>query len=274
MLYGVPPPTPKETISLMKEIFVTKEKLLEPKYIDILDRIVTLYKKYEREEVKTISGKEIDSLVEQSGEYIKRLKELMSQIELKIAERETNQLYSSVFELIQNIFGKGSEQALVNKFKMQLIDKNKIAPRNLVLLKKIIDLKKKYVKKKITKQDMGDMHRAAHEFTTALLDYVKRQEIIDLGKRKIELVYKVKEEGKETGKTAELFFFKDAIFIIPDITSDMIKKWDEKQGKLQDGDKEEFENNMRKKEKLEEKKVTPKLLSELKKLLGEFELAF
>lgn len=274
MLYGVPPPTPKETIPLMKEIFVKKEKLLEPKYVEILDRIITLYKKYEHEEVKTISGKEIDSLVEQSEAYIKRLKELMSQIELKMAEQETDQLYDSVFEIIQNMLGKGNEQTLVSKFKAEFIDKNKIAPRNIALLKRIIDIKKKCAKKKITKQDVGDMHRAVHEITTALLEHVKRQEFIDLGKRKIELIYRVKEKGKEIEKRAELLFFKEVVFVIPDITSDTIKKWNEKQGKLQDSSKEELESQIRKKEKLEENKLTPKLLAELKKLLGEFELAF
>ena len=44
MLYGIAPPTPKETISLMEEIFVKKEKLLEKKYVDILTKVRTYYK--------------------------------------------------------------------------------------------------------------------------------------------------------------------------------------------------------------------------------------
>jgi len=40
MLYGIPPPTPKEAVKLMEEIYVKKEKLLEKKYIDILENIL------------------------------------------------------------------------------------------------------------------------------------------------------------------------------------------------------------------------------------------
>src|SRR3990167_7917988 len=47
MLYGIPPPTPKETVTLMEDIFVKKEKLLEKKYVDILERIRKYYKDFE-----------------------------------------------------------------------------------------------------------------------------------------------------------------------------------------------------------------------------------
>ena len=45
MLYGLAPPTPRETYALMKEIFVKKEKLLELKYVATLEKIVEIYKK-------------------------------------------------------------------------------------------------------------------------------------------------------------------------------------------------------------------------------------
>ena len=39
MLYGLPPPTPKQIVSEMKRIFVDKEKMLEKRYINILEKI-------------------------------------------------------------------------------------------------------------------------------------------------------------------------------------------------------------------------------------------
>lgn len=269
MLYGVPPPTPKEIQQgIFRKIFVEKEKLLEPKYADILERIVNIYKKYEHEEIKTISGKEIDELVEKSAEYIKRLKELMSQIEKKIAEKDILHLYGSIFELIQNIFGKASEAVLIGKFKAQLIDKNKIAPRNMVLLKKLAESKKKCEKGKTTKQDVADAHRISHELTSALLEYVKRQEMIELGSKKIELVYLAKKESKR----AEILFFKNIIFIIPDTASDVVMKWDEQSKKIKNSDREELETFIKKKDKSEQKNLGPELLAELRKLFGEFEI--
>ena len=36
MLYGISPPTPKETVKLLEEVFVKKEKILEQRYVNIL----------------------------------------------------------------------------------------------------------------------------------------------------------------------------------------------------------------------------------------------
>jgi len=271
MLYGVAPPVPKETVKLIREIFVKKEKLLESKYADILDNIVTLYKKYEHEEVKTISGKEIDTLLKQSSEYIKRLKELMNQIEKKANEQEILEIYDTVFDLLKGILGKGSEITIIKKFEKDLIKKSKLSPRNLVRLKKIIDVKKKYKKEKITKQDISDVRKAAHELTSELIEYSQRRELLEIDKYKITLIYKTKEVGKEVKKKGEILVFKDVIFIIPDITTDIIKKF--KDGKIKDSSKEELKKVLAKKEKIE-KRVTSDLILNLKKLFGEFELIF
>ncbi len=271
MLYGVPPPVPKETVKLMRDIFVKKEKILEPKYIDILDKIVTLYKKYEHEEVKTITGKEVDMLLKQSSEYIKRLKELMDQIEKKTSEKEIIEIYDSIFNLLKGILGKAGETVMLKKFEDELVKKTKLSPRNLILLNKIVDAKKKYKKGKITKQDISEARKASHELTSALLEYTQRREILEIEKHKIDLIYKTKEAGKEIVKKGEVLLFKDSAFIIPDITLDIIKKFSEE--KIRDSNKEELRKNLAKKGKIE-KKITPKLLEALRKLFGEFELIF
>ena len=82
MMYGIPPPTPAETINLLQEIFVDKEKLLEPKYIDTMKKIRTYYKDIEHGKITEVSGKEIDELLKGSDEYLKRIKKLFGEIEL------------------------------------------------------------------------------------------------------------------------------------------------------------------------------------------------
>ncbi|MEM4152920.1 MAG: nucleotidyltransferase domain-containing protein [Candidatus Pacearchaeota archaeon] len=270
MLYGIAPPTPKETVTLMKEIFVNKEKLLEQKYIDILDKIVSIYKKYEHEEIKTITGKEIDELLEQSSEYIKRLKELMNQIEQKTAEKEIDEIYNSIMNLLKQILGKGTEMTLLEKLDKDLVQKAQISSRSLTLLKEIIEMKRKYKKGKITKHDIASMKKTSHELLSELLEYSQRKELLELEKRKIEVLYKVKEEGKEQKKKAELFIFKDEVFIVPDITKDEIKKFSK--GKLIESNKDELRKAF--KSKVAEKIITSEILEALKKLFGEFELVF
>ena len=266
MLYGLAPPTPKETVKLMKEVLVDKEKLLEKKYADILENIVTIYKKYEHEEIKSITGKEIDVLLQQSSDYIKRLKELMQQIEEKTAEVDIKQIYDSVLDLIKKVLGPGQESALLLKFEKEIVDKARLSSRNLTLLKGIIDIKRKYKKGKTTKHDVAQMRKMAHELTSAVLEYSQRKELFELEKKTVKIIYKIKEQRRE----AELFIFKDAIFMIPDIGQDEIKKLIN--GKLIDATREELKKHVEKAEP--GKKISQELLELLKKLFGDFELIF
>ncbi|HDI02974.1 MAG TPA: hypothetical protein ENF67_00300 [Candidatus Pacearchaeota archaeon] len=264
MLYGIPPTTPKETVSLVKEIFVKKEKLLEPKYAEILEHIVDLYKKYEHEKVKAISGKEIDKLLEKSSEYLKRLKELMKQIEKKAAEREITKAYESVFKLLADMFGKASEQVMIKKFE-EFVKKEGIASRNLEFLKKIVEAKKKLKKGKVTKHDIVEAHRAAYELTNTLLDYKRRKELIELEKKKIRIIYE--KNGKK--QIAELIVFEDEIFLVPDIRTEEVKKF--KNGKFFKSSVEELREKI-KKSKKGEKRLSSELLTALKEELGCFDL--
>ncbi|MCS7134653.1 MAG: nucleotidyltransferase domain-containing protein, partial [Candidatus Pacearchaeota archaeon] len=166
MLYGLAPPTPKETVELMREIFVKKENLLEEKYVKILEKIVNMYKKYEHTFKLSITGKEIDELLEEISQYMERLKSLMKQIEEKIAEKEINQQYDQIFELISSIIGHVSRTNLLEKFKKELIEKNKIPKRNLFLLKEILEIIEKHKKGKVTKHDLANIRRAAHELSS------------------------------------------------------------------------------------------------------------
>ncbi len=267
MLYGAAPPTPKETVKLMKEIFVDKEKILEKKYVDILEKIVGIYKKYEHEEIKTISGKEIDELLEESKQYMARLKELMEQIEKRASEKLVVQIYDTTFILLATILGKGTEQILLQKFKKELINKGQISPKTETILEEIIEARKKYKQGKLSKQDLESVRRNAYEITSALSEYAQRKELFELEKRKIKLVY---QEGKEA-KKAELFIFKDEAFIIPDISQDEIKKIDAK-GKVTEADKSELAEALKIHDHKSEMKITHAMFDAIKKILGDFEI--
>lgn len=172
---------------------------------------------------------------------------------------------------MESILGKASEQVLTNRLEDELVKKAKIASRNLDFLKKIIEVKKKYTKGKITKHDIAEAHRAAYELTNALLEHIRRQELLEIEKRRIVLAYKAKEEGKEVKKRGEIILFKDTAFVIPDINTDIVKKWSD--NKFHDSSREDLKNWLAKKETAE-KTITPALWAELKKLFGEFELLF
>ena len=74
MLYGMAPPTPKETVKLLEKIFVKKEKILEQKYVNTLDRIIKFFKDMEHGEIKDITGSEVDKLLKDVENMVKKAK--------------------------------------------------------------------------------------------------------------------------------------------------------------------------------------------------------
>jgi len=70
MLYGIAPPTPKETVKLLDEIFVKKEKMLEKKYVNNLEKIRKFFKDMEHGKVKEITGKQVDEILKDTEDYL------------------------------------------------------------------------------------------------------------------------------------------------------------------------------------------------------------
>ncbi|MEK6852864.1 MAG: nucleotidyltransferase domain-containing protein, partial [Nanoarchaeota archaeon] len=207
MLYGLPPPTPLETIEVMEKTFVEKEKLLEKKYVNILEKIVKLYKEFEHGKLKEVSGKEIDGLLEDANDYIKRLKKLVQEIEKRASEKTIVQLYDESFELLKNIFGKLSEEQIIGKFKEDVIDKGHLPERALVILREIKKAKSDFKKGKLTKHEIDRIRKDTREFISYLVDYAQRKDAMQIEKLKFRV-----RVGDEEG---ELYLLDDEAFIIP-----------------------------------------------------------
>ena len=114
MLSGSPPPTHKETPSLMEKIFVTKEKLLKKSEVAVLSKLVKLFRDYEHDPKMNIKGAEIDKLIKDSDVYIKRLQGLRKQIEKRAHERTIEQVYSEIFNLLEAVIKKKGQANLVS----------------------------------------------------------------------------------------------------------------------------------------------------------------
>jgi predicted nucleotidyltransferase/uncharacterized protein (UPF0332 family) len=257
MLYGLAPPTPKETVELMRDVFVKKEKLLEEKYVKILEKIVGIYKSYEHEKVKTISGKEIDELLEESAAYIKRLKELQEQIEVHARRDTVTRIYDEVFSLIEKLFGKAAEQKLIEKFNAELIKKGKLPEKALGTLKALAKAKKQ---KKISKHETEALRKDASILISSLVEYAQRKDLLAFNKIKI----KYKKQGKIA--EAEAFMADSGIFVI---MPDAIKKISNEG--IFESSKKELEEALTKGKK---PSINTALLQQLHKLFPEFEIEF
>ncbi len=194
MLYGVPPPAPKETCEVLRELFVKKERLLEEEYVKILENVIQTRKDIEHGVKKESTGKEIDKLVEDSERYMKRLKKLFAQIE-KIKEEEMILgLYETLTTVIRDVLKsegeeKILEEELISTFEDKLIATGKVPARFLRLLNDFIAAKKAYDAGKMTKTDVDKARKDAAELVKFLVEYLQRKRGRELEQAKVRVKY-------------------------------------------------------------------------------------
>lgn len=261
MLYGMPPPTPKKTSSDMEKVFVTKEKMLEKKYVNILDKIIKYFKDYEHEKVKEIKGAEIDKLLKDMDDYLKRLKELRKQIEKRTQEKTIEQIYQDIIGLLQAIIGKKSQAALVNDF-AELVRQGKFTNQHQKILKDTINARTEFKKGKLNAHKVDDARKNATILINTLVDYSQRSDLISLEKGRMRIKYK--KSGKDA--VAEILHCEGASFLFEGGT---VKKLT---SKVEDSNMEEVSNTMEQQKSKRNIEINPRVFELLKKELGDFEL--
>ena len=214
MLYGVAPPAPRETAELMREIFVKKEKLMEDKFIKILENIIQVRKDIEHGVKKGLTGKEVDELSADADKYLKRLKRLFSQIEKGREEEDMIRIYDNIVTIIRDVLRmegieKVSDVEIVNIFEDELIAQGKIPAKFLRSLNEIIKAKKDYDEKKLTKQEVEKVKTEAGAFIKFLVEYMQRKRGRELERAKIRV--------KHGNRFGEVLLLGDVAFIIHDI---------------------------------------------------------
>lgn len=217
MMFGIPPPTPKETPEVLMDVFVKKEKLLEKEYVDILQTIMKVRKDLERGTKKELTGAEIDKLLQDSEKYLKRLNKLFKQIE-KVKEEETViHNYESVVTIIRDILrlegiSRVKDSEMVNIFELEIIHKGLIPEKYLRILKQVEKAKKDYDAKKLLKHDVSNINKNSRELVKFLVEYIQRKRGREIEKTRIRVKH-----GKKFG---EVILLGKKAFIIYDIDSE------------------------------------------------------
>ena len=249
MLYGIPPPTPRETPEVMEEIFVKREKMLEKEFIDILKKNVDLRKKIEHGEKKELSGTELDEYVTSAEKYLKRIRELFIEIETKHDEQSILRLYDEVITIIRDVLKlEGIEKAhdadVINLFEKELISTGKVPARYLRDLQEIVDAKKKHDQKKITKADIEKARKGSTGLFQFLVEYMQRKRGKELERAKIRI--------KHGEKFGEVILLDKIAFVIHDVDAKELRiekadiESDGSLGILEDSSLEEYEKELAK----------------------------
>jgi len=261
MLYGVPPTTVQETVREFKKIFVDKEKLIEKKYADILEEImIKYYKGYEHEKIKEVSGKEVDRLLKDSEDYLKRLKELRQEIEKRMVKKTFSEIYTNVFKIMKVLFGNHPEPQLIKNYEKEIVNKGKGNPKFAHTLNELVSVKKKYKTKKApSKYVFENLRKECVYLMDSLIEYGQRKDMGLIERAKVVLTF--------NGKHAELYLVNPAFLIqeneIHKIQGDEMMK----------SDMNEF-NTVLRGYKGKKSKIDNKVLEVLRKELGDFDINF
>lgn len=264
MLYGLPPTNVYETVSEMKRIFVEKEKLLDKKHWAILEEIaIKYYKGYEHGKVKSVTGKEVDKLLKDSEEYLKRLKQLREELEKRMTEKQFGEIYDNVFELLTNMFGKKAESSLVKEFEKEVVKAGKGNPKYIRTLNSLINMKKEFSgKKAVSKYDFENLRKDSVYLIDEMTEYAQRKELGLLQKSKVVVTFD--KRGKD--HHADLFLCKPAFLV----EGDDVKKIEG--GKVMDSDVNEL-NNILANYKGGRVVLDDETMKALKKEIGEFSVS-
>jgi len=214
MLYGIPPPTPRETPELMRDVFVKKNKLLEEKYVKILEETINIRKSIEHGTKKELTGNELDTLLKNAEDYLKRIKTLFSEIEKIKEEEDIVKIYDTVVTIIRDILRlegveKVSDTEIVKIFEDEMISKGKIPANFLRILNELIKAKKDYDAGKLTKTEVENVKKNSRAFIKFMVEYIQRKRGRELEKTKIRV--------KHGDKYGEVILLGKEAFIIHDI---------------------------------------------------------
>ncbi|MFC1698189.1 nucleotidyltransferase domain-containing protein [Nanoarchaeota archaeon] len=214
MLYGLPPPAPKETCDVLREIFVQKEKMLDEKYVKMLEKNYRVRKDIEHGKVKELSGKEVDELLSNAKEYLEVIKDLFKKIQEKKDKEDMVHLYDTTVSIVRDILRyegveKVNDADILAKFEEEMVISGKIPNKFLRELENIIKGKADYDKGKLTRNEVLDLKKNSQEFLKFMVEYLQRKRGKDLERARIRI--------KHGDNYGEVLLLDDHAFVIYDI---------------------------------------------------------
>ncbi|MCB9359516.1 nucleotidyltransferase domain-containing protein [Candidatus Woesearchaeota archaeon] len=214
MMYGIAPPAPRETANLMKEIFVKKEKLFDTKTVDILDHVIKVRKELEHGTMKELKGAEIDKMLDDASDYLKKIKTLFDDIEKRKEEEDVVHIYETIVTLVRDALTLEGVKSVKNEellkhFEERLISQGKMPEKYKRMLEDIIKAKKDYDDKNLTKTDVEKTKKDSREVIKFVIEYIQRKKGRELERAKIRV--------KHGEKYGEVLMLDKVAFVIHDL---------------------------------------------------------
>ncbi len=213
MMYGIAPPTPKETPQVLRDSFV-KNKLLEEKYAKIMEKMIKTRKELEHGTKKTVTGTEVQSHMEDAESYLKRLNKLFEEIGAKKEKDDVLHVYESTVTVVRDIlklegFERVADKDIITHFEKEVVHKGLIPEKYLRILKDIVKAKKDYDADKLTNAEVQRVSKDSRELMKYLVEHMQRVRGQELERARIRV--------KHGNKHGEIILFDDIAFIVHDI---------------------------------------------------------
>ncbi|MBI4453390.1 nucleotidyltransferase domain-containing protein [Candidatus Woesearchaeota archaeon] len=271
MLYGIPPPAPRETAQLLREVFVKKEKLLEEEYVKILEANINVRKELEHGTKENLSGKELDKLLSDADKFLKRVKKLFTQIELMKEKESIVHIYETVVTVVRDILRvegieKVKDAEILSIFESEMIHKGLIPQQYHRMLDEIIKAKKDYDIGKLGKTEVEQARKTSGDLIKFLVEYMQRKRGRELERTKVRV--------KHGNRYGEVLLLDNTAFIIHDIDhkekeiSKAIIKPDGSLGTIESSNLEELEKHLAKIEILPKVFIKEPIFENLKNIFG------
>ena len=266
MLHGIAPPTPKETVKLLEEIFVKKEKILEQKYVNTLERIIKFFKDMEHGKIKDITGSEVDKLLKDVEDYLQRIKKLFKQIEKKREKESFKKISDAVNRVTKDVLTDAKIKSTNFTLAMKKFCQQEGLPESLSEDYNTFEKAKKDFKKhKITKSELEKLKRQLRTYVRVLSQHMQRKKFLGIEQAKIRF--------RAGSKRGDIILLDDSIFIVEDSkTKKLVRKSKLKKDgsieKLEKTNINDLENTLVTKELLKENNLKLTTIESLKRLYG------
>jgi uncharacterized protein (UPF0332 family)/predicted nucleotidyltransferase len=214
MLYGLAPPTPKETPELLRKVFVKKEKILEEKFVKILENNLKLRKELEHGTKKTVTGAEIDRCITDAQAFLVRIKKLFDDIQDRQMQQGIVHLYDHVMTLARDVLKLEGVLTVPDKDVVDLFNKIVVekghAPQKLIrMIEAVQKAKEDHDKGTLHKAEIEKIRTQTQELIRSLVEYVQRKRGIELERMKIKV--------KFGNKFGEVILMDKIAFVVHDI---------------------------------------------------------
>ena len=264
MMYGLTPPTPKETAELMREIFVKKEKMLEEKYVGILERVLKVRKDLEHGDKTDITGKEIDALLSESENYLKRIEKLFEEIQQRRSRESIVELLESVNNSLKELceLSEIKEKDFAKAIK-ELTGKKILPAASIREYSDLLKAKKDYESGKLTKAELEKSKTSGNILFRIVIDAAQRKRLQKLDNFRLRINFK---DGN-----ADVFLIENRAFIVKAADNKVLEAAIEKDGSLSKEKETGFEELESALEKAKPRQIviSQALWKSLEKMLGE-----